>query len=215
MSETRTQPPQISDHIAFELVAPLDAVRPFGAGEILSDYLYRPMKDSGSADPMIGFIDYAERFIDTEYIDSQYNHTKILRIACLVQDIPEELPLDERARAWRHLLNADWVLMFGELNEIEGVIRRTAAKDPELGDEIRKIQFETFQAKATKLDELVGEDERVPRFARDRQFDFGSAMDGYDVVRDEYPEALLTYNSLVVLAMSDHRMRGEDEQSAH
>ncbi len=209
MDETLAQPPKISHEIALELVAPLDSIRPFGAKEMLSDYLYRPMKDSASADVMIKFIDCAERFIDTEEIDSQFNQTKILRIACLVQDIPEELPLNERVRAWHHLLNSDWVRMFGDLNEMEGVISRTATRDPELGDQIRRVQFEIFQDKATKLDEIVGKDSRVPRLASDEGFALEPAMDGYNVVREQYPEALLTYNALVALAMSSHRMQGE------
>lgn len=46
-----------------ELIAPRYGYRPFGEDEALSDYLYAPMRGTGTADRMLVFIDEVEGFI--------------------------------------------------------------------------------------------------------------------------------------------------------
>ncbi len=202
---TKEQSQPFKQEFGQALIAPFDQTFPFGKEEPLSHYIYEPMRETQSADMLIRLIDYAESIIETDDVNSEYNHLKILRLAALVADMPDSLPLEERTRAWRHLIGGDWVHMFGDMGELDRVIIDVADKDPELGDEIRKVQQSVFEEKSTTLEKVVGEDERVPRFTFEG-FSLERAMEGYGTVQTHYPDVLPAYNTLVAISMSGHRM---------
>ena len=206
----------LNPHLAAELIAPGDQWHPFGEDDALSHYIYEPMREARSTDKIIELIDYTESTINTTETNNEDNQLKISRLAALVADLPEELPLEERTRAWRHLINADWVHLFGDTHDFDRVITTLAREDAAIGSEIRKVQRSVFEKKLAALNEKIGDDPRIPRLADgkglfvpryvNRNAWFEQAMGGYDPIRKNYPDELPLYNSLVVLSMSDHRL---------
>jgi hypothetical protein len=210
---TEEYPEQPIERVAEAIITPEDQTVPFGDGDTLAHYhLYQPMRETGSVDRMIEVIDYTEPMIDKTETENEYNQLKIARLAALVADMPDTLPLEERTRAWRHFISADWVHMYSDTYDVDRVITTVAREDTELGNEIRNVQNRVFEEKLTAFTKKTGE---IPRFMRESLFSTSrsasrddwlpQAMDGYDHVRKRYPDALPAYNTLVILAMSGHR----------
>src|SRR5579884_2231947 len=146
----------LADSKVYSLLCPDYAYRGFGQADSLSGYLYEPIKEQGSADRMLAFIDQAAKVIDTSEPDGELNQDKIHRLVWLVADIPDEIDEDERLRAWGHLLEADWVHLYARAGNIDEVIDHLADHDRTFAQAIYNQMVHVYTRKHIHFKQTVG-----------------------------------------------------------
>jgi hypothetical protein len=202
---------QLKPAFAEELIAPFYQTQPLGEEERLTYYIYRPMYETLSTDLMMQLIDYTGSILETEDINSEYNNLKIQRLIAIVADMPDAASVEKRGAVWQHLISSDWVHMYGNSRDLDRAVMNVTDREPELGDEIRKIQQSVLAEKRAAFAEAVHGDTQLSCLAEGNA-SLEEAMNAYHVVREHYPEALLGYNSMIVLAMSERHLTAQAAQ---
>lgn len=181
------------------LVNPDDQTWPFGRGDALSDYLYRPTLKASTAEPLKVFIDTVKPMIDEMYIGDEYNELIIHRLIALIADVPEELPEEHRLAAWAYLLEQDWVHKADDHSPIGRYVRILAETDPEFAGKVQQIIAGVLE---TKLTQLNGIGNSAAETLKDNDFDMFPVVEYYQFLSANHPRLVDVYNSAVALRMA-------------
>jgi hypothetical protein len=147
--------------------------------------------------------------------DSEFNQLKIDRLIALVRDMPSGVPLAERTQVWHKLLDSDWLHGAGEPSySLEQAMHAVLTSDPELGEELKNIKKNVVLKKLAIVERAVYGDSRIPSF-RDGTISFNEGMDIYNLIRQDYPDVLSAYHSLVILSIRERNAEGTPSIAAH
>lgn len=188
-----------------ELIVPRDGYRPFGEDEALSNYLYAPMRATGNADRMLVFIDEVEGYIHPDIYSDELNNEKLHRTMALLADMPKELSIEERLRAWEYFLDKNWVHSHRGVFDLERVIEAIENQDTHLGAALKTKVDEITERKLAELAEQVPAD-IVFAYTSD-EFDVTRAMDAESILVDRYPEAVELSSALIHLLLTQRTLR--------
>lgn len=200
---------KIRDDFVRELISPDIAYRPFGKEDNLSDYLYRPMKESGSTERMKSFIDATGEHIDKESMDDEYNALKLHRTMVLLADMPPEIPEEQRLDAWEYFLDKDWTHIHRGIMDLEHVMGEMARENPGYAEKVKARFAEVTERKQAELSDLVPAGV-MPDIITADDFDVDAAIEGEVRLRREFPEALELGMAITRMIMTQRSLRRQN-----
>jgi hypothetical protein len=176
----------------------------FGKDELLSNYLYAPMRETGTADRMLEFIHEVEGFIHPDIYSEELNNEKLHRTMSLLADMPKELPVEERLRVWDYFLDRNWAHAHRGVFDLEHVIWVVESEDAKMGELLKTKVDEVTERKIAELYEQVPADIVAPYTAD--ELDITNIMDAEDILEDRYPSTLELSRAVVHLLLTQRTL---------
>lgn len=135
-----------------------------------------------------------ERKSDSQIAMSELNELKVDRLLAMVADMPVEIDLATKIDAWHIVLEADWLHWAERDGATERAIIRLAEQDAAFLPQLWHTVTELVVMKLKLLREQTSSDSKISLDAIDSH-----DSDIMNYISSHYPEAKVTWNSLIVL----------------
>lgn len=158
--------PKLSAAMVKGVVAPADwKTRPIGAADTGTAYFYNMTEQYNVPDYLVGAVKLAEDYMfkeaglkgDALYVTHFRNQSLASRTLALIAEAPPTIDQEIRFKAWKALLDEDWVHAYTGSHDLNQAIAVVAEAEPTFARRIIKAADRTYQNKVGLLSIMCNE----------------------------------------------------------